>query len=60
MEALSPAHLLIILAIVVVFFGGRRISEVMRGLGEGVRAFKEGVHGEEKPAEDKPATPGEK
>ncbi len=55
MEALSPAHLLIILAIVVLFFGGRRIPEVMRGLGEGVRAFKEGAHGDEKPPEGKPA-----
>lgn len=54
MEALSPAHLLIILAIVVIFFGGRRIPEVMRGLGEGVRAFKEGMHDDEKPAEEKP------
>ncbi len=54
MEALSPAHLLIILAIVVIFFGGRRIPEVMRGLGEGIRAFKEGMHGDEKPAEEKP------
>jgi len=53
MEALSPAHLLIILAIVVVCFGGRRIPEVMRGLGEGVRAFKEGAHGDEKPAKEK-------
>ncbi len=55
METLSPAHLLIILAIVVLFFGGRKIPEVMRGLGEGVRAFKEGAHGNEKPAEGKPA-----
>jgi len=58
MEALSPAHLLIILAIVVIFFGGRRIPEVMRGLGEGVRAFKEAVRGDEKSAEEKPT--GEK
>lgn len=46
MEALSPFHLLIILAVILLFFGGRRIPEVMRGLGEGVRSFKEGMHGD--------------
>ncbi len=61
MEALSPAHLLIILLILVIFFGGRKIPEVMRGLGEGIRSFKEALHGPEKPAstpsEDKPSEP---
>jgi sec-independent protein translocase protein TatA len=45
MELLSVPHLLIILVIVLVFFGGRRIPEVMKGLGEGIRSFKEGMHG---------------
>lgn len=61
MEALSPAHLLIILLILVIFFGGRRIPEVMRGLGEGIRSFKDALHGPEKPTarptEDKPSEP---
>ncbi len=61
MEALSPGHLLIILLILVIFFGARRIPEVMRGLGEGIRSFKEALHGPEKPAatpgEDKPSEP---
>ena len=39
----SPMHLLIILAVVVLLFGGKRIPEVMRGLGEGIRSFKEGM-----------------
>jgi len=43
MEALSIPHLLIILVIVLIFFGGRRIPDVMRGLGEGIRNFKEGM-----------------
>lgn len=46
MELLSVPHLLIILVIVLVFFGGRRIPEVMKGLGEGIRSFKEGMHGQ--------------
>ncbi len=47
-------ELLLILAIVLVFFGGRRIPDLARGLGEGIRSFKEGMSGPEKPA-DKPA-----
>jgi sec-independent protein translocase protein TatA len=44
MEALSPFHLLIILAVIVLLFGGKKIPEVMKGLGEGIRNFKEGMH----------------
>ncbi len=48
-------ELLLILAIVLVFFGGRRIPDLARGLGEGIRSFKEGMQGpNDKPA-DKPS-----
>lgn len=61
-----PMHWLIILVVVLILFGGRKIPELMRGLGEGVRGFKEGMHGNsqastpaatppEKPAEEKKA-----
>lgn len=56
MEALSIPHLLIILVIVLIFFGGRRIPDVMRGLGEGIRSFKEGMKGDQ-PNPNPPATP---
>jgi sec-independent protein translocase protein TatA len=46
MGEFSPIHWLIVLAIVVLLFGGRRIPEVMRGLGEGIRSFKEGMRGD--------------
>ena len=36
---LQPEHLLLVLLIVVLFFGGNKIPELMRGLGEGVREF---------------------
>jgi len=42
----SPMHLLIIAVVVLVLFGGRKIPEVMKGLGQGVREFKEGMRGE--------------
>jgi sec-independent protein translocase protein TatA len=40
-----PMHWLIILVVVLILFGGRKIPELMRGLGEGVRGFKEGMSG---------------
>ena len=46
MGEFSPIHWLIVLAIIVILFGGRRIPEVMRGMGEGIRSFKEGMRGD--------------
>jgi sec-independent protein translocase protein TatA len=43
----SPMHLLIIAIVILVLFGGRKIPEVMRGLGQGVREFKEGMRGDQ-------------
>jgi sec-independent protein translocase protein TatA len=45
MGEFSPFHWLVVLAIVVLLFGGKKIPEVMRGLGEGIRSFKDGMHG---------------
>jgi TatA/E family protein of Tat protein translocase len=50
MGEFSIFHWLVVLAIILIFFGGRRIPEVMKGLGEGIRSFKEGVSGAEKAA----------
>ena len=41
----SPWHILIVAIVVIVIFGGRKIPELMRGMGEGVRGFKEGMQG---------------
>lgn len=54
----SPMHLLIIAIVVLVLFGGRKIPEVMKGLGQGVREFKEGMRGEPvQPPASQPANP---
>lgn len=52
---LSPWHLLIVAAVVVLLFGTKKIPELMRGVGEGVRTFKEGMRGDASHAG--PATP---
>jgi sec-independent protein translocase protein TatA len=46
----SPMHLIIIAIVVLVLFGGRKIPEMMKGLGQGVREFKEGMRGDVPPA----------
>ena len=43
MEALSPFHLIIILAVIVLLFGGKKLPELAKGLGEGIKSFKEAV-----------------
>lgn len=38
-------EILIIALIVLLLFGGRKIPELMKGLGKGVRSFKDGMNG---------------
>lgn len=53
MEGLfQPTHLLLILAIVMVLFGGKKLPELGRGLGEAIRGFKSGMAEGEKPIAD--------
>jgi len=52
----SPMHLLIIAVVILVLFGGRKIPEVMKGLGQGVREFKEGMRGDQPGQSTPPAT----
>ena len=44
---LSGTELLIILLIVVLLFGARRIPEIARGLGEGIRGFRTSLRGDD-------------
>lgn len=39
----SGTELIIILVIVLLLFGGKKIPELMRGLGKGVKSFKQGM-----------------
>ena len=42
---LGMTEILIIALVVLLFFGGKKIPELMKGFGKGVRSFKEGVNG---------------
>ena len=39
--ALGVRELIIILAVIILLFGGRKIPELIRGIGKGIREFKE-------------------
>lgn len=51
--ALSWQHILVVLLIVVLLFGAKKIPELMRGVGSGIKEFKDAVKEEDK----KPETP---
>jgi sec-independent protein translocase protein TatA len=43
----NPVHLLMVLVVVMLLFGAKRLPEVGRSLGSGLRGFKDAVTGEE-------------
>uniref|UniRef100_Q029L3 Sec-independent protein translocase protein TatA n=1 Tax=Solibacter usitatus (strain Ellin6076) TaxID=234267 RepID=Q029L3_SOLUE len=53
METIGFPELLVILGVAVLLFGGKKIPEVAKGLGEGIRNFKTALKGEP----EKPETP---
>jgi len=50
-------EILIILLIVLIFFGGKKIPELMRGLGKGMREYKKAVSGLEEELSDETLQP---
>jgi sec-independent protein translocase protein TatA len=55
----SPSHLIILLVIALLLFGGKRLPEVGRSLGHGMREFKDAVtgHSPAPPTETQPELP---
>ena len=51
---LGMQEMLLIALVVLLFFGGKKIPELMKGLGKGVRSFKEGMNNMEKEIEEEP------
>lgn len=47
LAALGMEEILVILVVVLLLFGGKKIPELMKGLGQGVREFKNGQKGDE-------------
>jgi sec-independent protein translocase protein TatA len=52
MGKLGVTEIILILAIVLLLFGGKKIPELMKGLGKGMKEFKDASKGEESKTED--------
>lgn len=50
--AISPVQILVIALVVLLLFGGRKIPELMKGLGTGIKEFKNATKEEEKEKEE--------
>jgi sec-independent protein translocase protein TatA len=50
----QPMHLLVIVGIALLVFGPKKLPELGKGIGEGIRGFKAAINHEEKPAAQQP------
>ena len=53
---LGTWEIILIVLVVMLLFGGKKIPELMKGLGKGVKSFKDGINGIESDLSDKPNT----
>ncbi len=44
-ELLTPTHLILVLVVALLVFGPRKLPELGKGLGEGLKGFKDGIKG---------------
>lgn len=50
---IGTPELILIVLVVVLLFGGKKIPELMHGAGKGVKSFRDGMKGIEDPVEEK-------
>jgi sec-independent protein translocase protein TatA len=43
---IGPWQIILIVAVILLLFGGKKIPEMMKGIGKGAREFKRGLNGE--------------
>jgi len=56
----QPMHLLVILVIALLVFGPKKLGDIGKSLGEGIRAFRQGVRDDKPTSETKPPDEGTK
>lgn len=52
MQNIGTGEIIIVALVVLLLFGGKKIPELMRGLGKGVKSFKEGMNDVRKELDD--------
>ena len=50
---IGGTEILLIVLLVLLLFGGKKIPELMRGVGKGVKSFRDGMEGKSEPADEK-------
>jgi sec-independent protein translocase protein TatA len=60
MGSFSMMHWIIVLVVVMLLFGAGRVSDIGKGLGEGIKNFKKGLKDDDAPDAEKKPTPPEK
>jgi sec-independent protein translocase protein TatA len=50
----SPFHLILIILVIVLLFGGKKIPELMRGIGQGMKEFKKASKLDDEPVKKEP------
>ncbi|MBZ0206288.1 MAG: twin-arginine translocase TatA/TatE family subunit [Flavobacteriales bacterium] len=54
MGKLGPTEIILIVALILLLFGGKKIPELMRGLGKGMKEFKDAQKEDRNPPSDNP------
>jgi sec-independent protein translocase protein TatA len=49
MDFTSPMHLVLIILVIVLLFGGKKIPELMKGIGQGMKEFKKASQIDDEP-----------
>lgn len=50
---IGGTEILLIVLLVLLLFGGKKIPELMRGVGKGVKSFRDGMEGKSEPTDEK-------
>jgi sec-independent protein translocase protein TatA len=58
-DLLQPWHLILLAVVAFLLFGAKRLPELGKGLGEGLKGFREGIRGITDPAPPPPAPPAQ-
>lgn len=57
---IGTGEIILIALVVLLLYGGKKIPELMKGIGKGVKSFKDGMHEIEKDINDEPQKKEEK
>lgn len=53
---IGTTEIIVIVLVVLLLFGGKKIPELMQGMGKGVKSFKDGMNGIENPTQKEKGT----